>query len=106
MPRRETKFIQGNYYHIYNRGCNREDIFRSEENYLFLLRRLKEYFKPELVRVITYCLMPNHYHFFLRQETDIPLSKLFQELFNSYSKAFNKMYQRHGTLFDLPLTPS
>jgi REP element-mobilizing transposase RayT len=114
MARRKIQFAKGNYYHIYNRGCNREDIFRSEENYLFLLRRLKEKINvlrtsevrsTSCVTVIAYCLMPNHYHFLLRQETDVPLSELLQALFNSYSKAFNKMYQRNGTLFDHPLTP-
>jgi len=35
MPRRKTKFIAGEYYHVYNRGTNKNRIFLSDENYLF-----------------------------------------------------------------------
>ncbi len=100
MSQRNVQFFPGGYYHIFNRGCDREAIFRTNENYLFLLRRIRKYFEPNLVTVIAYCLMPNHYHFLLRQNSDIPISDLIQALFNSYSKAFNKMYNRKGTLFE------
>ena len=39
---RKVKFVQGHYYHIYNRGANRQPIFRTGDNYLFLLRRVKK----------------------------------------------------------------
>jgi putative transposase len=54
------------------------------------------------VSVIAYCLMPNHYHFVLRQDGDSPLGNFVQAVFNSYTKAFNKMYDRSGTLFEGP----
>jgi hypothetical protein len=44
--------------------------------------------------------MPNHFHFLLRQDSDFSISQFVQAIFNSYSKAFNKMYQRTGTLFE------
>jgi REP element-mobilizing transposase RayT len=50
------------------------------------------------VSVIAYCLMPNHYHMVLRQDGERPLSEFVQAVFNSYSKAFNKMHNRSGTL--------
>lgn len=41
MPRpRRPQYEQGQYYHIYNRGANRQSIFYDKENYLFVLRRL------------------------------------------------------------------
>jgi putative transposase len=46
--------------------------------------------------------MPNHYHFILRQDNDVSVGKFVQNIFNSYSKAFNKRYQRSGTLFEGP----
>ena len=102
MGRRGTKFSEGNYYHIYNRGCNKEPIFRSSENYFYLLRLLKEKLKIADVSPISYSLMPNHYHFLLRQDGDREISKMIQSLFNSYTKAFNKRYSRSGTLFEGP----
>ena len=61
MPRREIAFQPGEYYHLYNRGVNRERIFFEPENYLFFLRRLREHLVPVL-EIVAYCLMPTHYH--------------------------------------------
>jgi hypothetical protein len=43
MAKRNTIFKKGRFYHIYNRGANRNRIFLEKENYLFLLKKLKEY---------------------------------------------------------------
>lgn len=102
MACRKVVFVQGGYYHVYNRGANRTPIFRSDENYHFLLRRISQYVESMQVAVIAYCLMPNHYHFVLRQDGEIPLGNFIQAVFNSYTKAFNKMYDRRGTLFEGP----
>ena len=91
--------LAGHYYHIYNRGCNREDIFANPGNYLFLLRRAKSFLKNYQLSMVAYCLMPNHYHFLLRPEEDGSLSPFIQRLFNSYTQAFNKQQHRSGTLF-------
>jgi len=58
-------------------------IFFNEGNYLYLLRRVKEQALQYGAAVIAYCLMPNHYHFLLRQESDEPLSRFMQVLFNA-----------------------
>jgi REP element-mobilizing transposase RayT len=92
--------ISGHYYHVYNRGVNRQRIFANEGNYCFLLRRAKRYLKDYDLSVIAYCLMPNHYHFLLRPEADDALSRFIQRLFNSYTQAFNKQHGRSGTLFE------
>ncbi len=99
---RRTQFYPGNYYHIYNRGANRENIFCETDNYLFLLKRFARYASEIDVTIIAYCLMPNHYHFLLRQDGEKTISNLIQAVFNSYSKAFNKLYKRSGTLFEGP----
>jgi putative transposase len=90
----------GHYYHVYNRGVNRQRIFANPENYLFLLRRAKTFLADYPLRVIAYCLMPNHYHFLLYPEDDTALSRFIQRLFNSYTQAFNKQQGRRGTLFE------
>ena len=102
MARRKVLFCPGHYYHVYNRGANRESIFRNRDNYQFLLRRIKENLLDYPISVIAYCLMPNHYHFLLRQDGDRPISEFVQSVFNSYSKAFNKAFDRKGTLFEGP----
>ncbi|MBC8181000.1 transposase, partial [candidate division KSB1 bacterium] len=85
---------------MYNRGTNDQNIFFSEENYLFFLKKVKKYKEKFCISVIAYCLMPNHYHFLLSQEADYSISQFIQAIFNSYAKAFNKMYNRTGTLFE------
>lgn len=99
---RRIEFVQGGYYHLYNRGCQRLSIFYSEENYRYLTQLLRTYAREHDVSVIAYCLMPNHYHFLLRQNTQRPLSVFMQRVFNRYVKAFNKAYKRTGTLFEGP----
>jgi len=100
--KRRTQFHPGNYYHIYNRGANRQNIFREADNYHFLLKRIGRAVNEMAVSIIAYCLMPNHYHFLLRQNSDDSISDMIQGIFNSYSKAFNKKYNRSGTLFEGP----
>jgi putative transposase len=100
MPYRGDAFTQGQYYHIYNRGAGKANIFYNEENYQYLLRLVKKYSQKNRVMVVAYCLMPNHYHFLLRQESDKPLSKFIQVLFNSYVQALNLQQERTGTLFE------
>lgn len=100
MASRKTIFQKGEYYHIYNRSTNNLIIFASKENYLFLLKKVKKYREKFCISIIAYCLMPNHYHFLLRQDADFSVAQFIQAVFNSYSKAFNKMYKRTGTLFE------
>ena len=50
--------------------------------------------------MLAYCLMPTHYHFFVRQDGDKAAGMLPQFIFNSYSKAYNKLYAHSGTLFE------
>ncbi len=99
----------GSYYHIYNRGNNRETIFRENENYRFFLQKYKKYLTA-YTTTYAYCLMSNHFHFLdrvnddpaLRQKTSgklTPLEKAFRDFFISYAKSFNKRYGRTGSLF-------
>lgn len=100
MPYRGDVFAPGYYYHIYNRGAGKGLLFSSSGNYEYCLRLVKRYYQQYGATVIAYCLMPNHYHFCLRQETDQPLSKFVNVLFNAYVQAVNKQQGRSGTLFE------
>ena len=108
MPRREVKFYAGEYYHIYNRGNNRQKIFFERENYLFFLRRVRKYLLPSGLVIVTYCLMPTHYHLMvgIKQTSEVletsEVSTGMMRLSVSYTKAINKRYQRSGVLFQGP----
>lgn len=99
MPKRMMAFSKGNFYHIYNRGSGRQPIFFEEDNYHYLLRLFKKYIQATEITIIAYCLMPNHYHFLVRQDGEIPAGLLFQRVFNAYTKAINNKYDHTGTLF-------
>jgi len=116
MPRRQTPFVTGLYYHIYNRGNNRQNIFFQPENYLYFLRNVKRYLAP-LAKVTAYCLMPTHYHLLVKVQTsevlkkhilsetrveqtsEVSISRAMMRLSVSYTKAINKRFARVGSLF-------
>jgi putative transposase len=97
----------GNSYHIYNRGNNREQIFRHERNYEYFLHLYQKYL-TSVVDTFAYCLLGNHFHFLIRvrqkmrevsETSQVSVSGQFSHLFNAYAKAFNKAYKRTGSLF-------
>jgi putative transposase len=108
MPRRLIPFMPELYYHIYNRGNNREVIFFDSDNYLYFLRKIKEYIVP-VADILVYCLMPTHYHLMVRvkqtsevlktSEVSGQFSNAMQKFLISYTKAINKRYARVGALF-------
>jgi REP element-mobilizing transposase RayT len=104
MPRRLIPFAPELHYHIYNRGNNRERIFFEPDNYLFFLKKLKEYLVP-VMDILVYCLMPTHYHIVgrVRQTSEVlkasDVSTAMMKLSVSYTKAINKRFQRVGVLF-------
>ena len=100
MPAKRPEYIPGHYYHLLNRGAHKVSIFREEDNYHFVLRKTKIYCSSLNLTPIAYCLLPNHYHFLVRQDGEHPAGLLPQRVFNSYSKAYNKRYGHSGTLFE------
>lgn len=116
----QNKFEQlqpGSFYHIYNRANGNEKLFRERENYHFFLAKYKEYVHP-FCHTYCYCLMPNHFHFLIQVKDEkeiaefaklnvqgfqnlerLSISQQFSNFFNSYTKSFNKRYNRKGSLF-------
>jgi len=68
-----------------NRGRSRLSIFRELDNYLFVMDKLQRYQREFNLAVIASCLLPNHYHFLVRQDGEHRASLLPQRIFNSYS---------------------
>lgn len=134
MSQRKVSLVSGEYFHIYNRGNSKQDIFIDEEDYrrfiklLYLhnskknirFRDLIVYSKinawdfqrgENIVYIASYCLMPNHFHLYItsapipgmgaEEEQKIQNIALFmRKLCVSYSKYFNKKYNRTGSLFE------
>jgi putative transposase len=99
----------GVFYHIYNRGTNREDIFVQERNYRYFLQLYAKHIEP-VAETYAYCLLKNHFHVLARiKDMEDPTSPsrplgsiAFSNLFNAYAKAINKACGRTGSLFQHP----
>lgn len=94
------------YYHIYNRGINRQAIFTCEEHYSKFLT-LCQYYIPSVADIMAYCLLPNHFHFLLYIHPDgVPPRRgginPLGTLFNAYAQWYNKQTDRVGGLFQRP----
>lgn len=127
MPGRATPLVNEQYYHIFNRGNNKQIIFSSERSYTRFLKLIQFYQysetpvsystfirlkkdrqeliwlrmiqSPKQVEVLCYCLMPNHFHFLLKQKLDNGISCFMSNIQNSYTKYINVKSKRHGHLF-------
>lgn len=116
-----TPLLFNTYYHIYNRGVNRENIFIEERNYDHFYSLYHKHIDP-VAETFAYCLMRNHFHTLVRIRTEeeiLPFfneykpggsenqrlyypSKKYSDFFNAYSKSINAAYQRVGSLFQHP----
>ena len=104
------QFIEGSFYHIYNRGNNKNQIFFQERNYLYFLEKIKKYITPNS-NLLAWCLMPNHFHFLVRatasstkivKQTPIKISSLVESirlLLSSYTQGIQKQEGFTGSLF-------
>ena len=123
MSIRKIQFTKDNYYHVFNRGVDKRNIFESKEDLYYFFNRLtdlnfdsqnkdlniKRYRSSDkkvveiegsaLVSIIAYCLLPNHFHLVLKQESEEGISKFMQKLGTSYTMYFNQKYKRSGSLF-------
>ena len=110
------KLVCGDVYHVYNKAVGSELLFRTSLDYEYFLKKMSRFILP-IANIYAYCLIPNHFHVLLKlkQSEEIPqLSKIDEErypefllttfgnFFNSYSKSYNKKYERHGRLFVQP----
>jgi REP element-mobilizing transposase RayT len=91
----------GEFYHIFSRTIGSELLFRSDENYSFFLKKYLEHC-GEQFSTFAYCLLPNHFHFLVQVKENTTSEQALPSIsnfLNSYSKSYNKLYERHGGLF-------
>jgi len=97
-------FLPGEFYHVYNRGNNKQAIFREDDNYIYFLQKIKKEISTH-ADILAYCLMPNHYHIllYIKEDTDEKkssvLSRKFGTLQGSYAQGMNKRYNTVCSLF-------
>ena len=115
MEIKEIPLEAGKFYHIYNRGNNRENLFYNNGNYEYFLRKYDNYLS-DYIDTFAFCLLPNHFHLLVRVKDEIKeqsdlknltslekrISKQFSNLFNSYAKSINIQQNRVGSLFQRP----
>jgi REP-associated tyrosine transposase len=99
MPIRPTPLVPACYYHLFNRGVNRQPIFFCEENWSYFLREVRHYFSPDAVEIIAYCLMPTHYHILVYVKADNFSVRIMQPFVTAYTKAISQQQNRVGPLF-------
>lgn len=113
--------LPGQSYHLFSRATGDERLFLSEENYHFFLRKIKQH-TASVCDLYCYALLPNHFHLLVRikenevlvthfkevkkrpfdeEKDDLPdfVMERFSNCLNSYTKSFNKVNSRKGSLF-------
>lgn len=90
------------FYHVYNRGNDRERIFGDKSDYHAFLQKMKSLAVRYSIAVPIYTLMPNHYHLIVLQNPGGNLSKMMGALATSAAKRYNLKYGHIGHLFQGP----
>lgn len=125
MPLRPEPLVAGEIYHIFNRGVASMEIFKDDRHFQRFLETalyyqhhklplrysyfarlaqsaktdaLAKLSKEYFVEIISYCLMPNHFHFLLKQITDNGISDFMMKFCDSYTRYFNTKNNRVGPI--------
>lgn len=116
---RKFTFAVGEYYHVYNRGVEKRDVFNDDADRLRFQRMLhiansdkavvykliqrspldKIETGEKLTAIGAYCLMPNHFHILVKEIVEGGISKFMEKLTTGYSKYFNKKHNHLGMVF-------
>jgi putative transposase len=116
-PKYLAPFVEEKFYHVYNRTNGSHKLFREAENYRYFLQSFEEYLTG-VSDIYSYCLLPSHFHYIIKIKrlnemesflesikcnvTDINkiVANQFKCFLTSYTMAFNKRYDRQGSLFN------
>jgi putative transposase len=103
------------YYHVYARGHNKQAIFLDNDDFEYFTNLFSRYMSKAAMpdrtgvpyphfarqlRLLAYCLMPNHFHLLVFQLEENALGKLMQCIMVSYTRYFNHKYKKRGPLFE------
>ncbi len=122
MSIRKKPFVNGEFYHVYNRGVDKRIIFNDDKDLKRFFQSMVEFnvidpvgslhensfrklggetakLEKRLVNIVAYCFNPNHFHFILEQVTDGGISEFMKRLGGGYTWYFNRKNKRSGSLF-------
>ncbi len=83
-------------FHVINRGVGKQQLFFNDQDYLAFERVIQETLEKRPMRILSYCLMPNHWHFVLWPEDDVDLGKFMQRLTVTHVTRWQKNYNMVG----------
>lgn len=86
------------YYHVMTRGTNKRKLFLDDKDYYKYLKCMEDSVNKYKIKIVCYCLMPNHTHLVVEDNENI-ISRFMQSLNSKYAGYFNRRYDRIGPLY-------
>ena len=115
MALRKQNFIEGEYYHLYNRGVEKINVFLDDSDYKkfkylmyvcntnksITIRDIPKKFErgETIVDIGAFCLMKNHFHLLVKEKKEGGITLFMRKFLTAYSMYFNKKYKRNGKLW-------
>ncbi|HEX38405.1 MAG TPA: hypothetical protein ENG70_06105 [Candidatus Cloacimonetes bacterium] len=100
---KKDEFTEGAIFHIYNKTMKPLKLFYNDNNYTSFLQYFSKFLRNYPSTIYAYCLMPNHFHFLLRQDSSKPIYELFNHALSSYVRHLNHILNRNGPIFQSKL---
>ena len=100
MPRTKRNFQPNSYYHIYNRGNNKDAVLKHSSDKQIFVNLLYRHKNECNIKLVNYCIMDNHFHLIVKTNKDPKnLSKYMQKVLTSFAIQINRKHQRIGHAF-------
>ena len=96
MPRTARASAGNVIYHVLNRGNGRNEVFHKDEDYGSFLILLNQANDRANMRLLAFCLMPNHFHLIAWPRKDGDLSTWMQWLMTSHVRRYHRHYNSSG----------
>ncbi len=104
MPGKNLKrqLLPNGIYHAYNRGFEKREVFKDGADYLNYTELVRQEIikNPGKVIIYAYCLLPNHFHFLIKQSSKYDMPRFMQVVTAEYTRYFNHRYKRYGRLWE------
>ncbi|MCF7957370.1 MAG: transposase [Phycisphaerae bacterium] len=99
MPRKTRASVGNMCYHVINRGNNRARIFHKDQDYLRFTEMMGEAIERHPMRLLSWCLMPNHFHMVLWPHNDGDLSTWMHWLMTAHVRRYHRHYNSSGHIW-------
>ena len=96
MPRTARASAANTCYHVLNRGNNRNTVFHKNDDYGAFLKLINQANERVKMRLMAFCLMPNHFHLVAWSRNDGDLSRWMQWLMTSHVRRYHRHYESSG----------